>query len=345
MNCSGNVACPQFSNVCNADNSLNQLMNLYENGNVLSLHDYLYDAYGNRTTHTENISGITQNYGYSYDPLNRLINVTDGASLNESHAYDPLNNLKSRTVSNVTTNYNHDNANQLTEILQGAIRIKGFVYAAAGKLTQKCESNGTVPVTLTGSPATACSGSSLPAAPNHSFTYDDQGRRLSKTVGTGVNEIATHYLFNQLAGRTRFAGQPGYRQISGAGITFQNDDPNLPNVNYAVDARLATAVEQAVVQTGYTININSMVREPGMSPHSLGRAIDINVINGIRVDDPASHPLVTSLANVLLSQPGVNQVISPTVSISVVGGQQIPITNPYLLRTHRDHIHAGVSPP
>ena len=196
MNCSGNVACPQFSNVCNAGNSLNQLKNLYENGNVLSLHDYLYDAYGNRTNHTENISGITQNYGYSYDPLNRLINVTDGASLNVSHAYDPLNNLKSRTVSNVTTHYNHDNANQLTEILQGAIRIKGFVYDAAGNLTQKCESNGTVPVTLTGSPATACSGSSLPAAPNHRFTYDDQGRRLSKTVGTGVNEIATQYLYN-----------------------------------------------------------------------------------------------------------------------------------------------------
>ena len=34
------------------------------------------------------------------------------------------------------------------------------------------------------------------AAPNHSFTYDDQGRRLSKTVGAGVAATTTNYLYN-----------------------------------------------------------------------------------------------------------------------------------------------------
>ncbi len=105
---------------------------------------------------------------------------------------------------NKTLGYNHDAANQLTE-LQGATRVKGMVYDAAGNLTQKCE-NGTV--TLTGSPATACTGAivtnlthdqlnrvsaaAVTAAPNHSFTYDDQGRRLSKTVGA----TTTNYLYN-----------------------------------------------------------------------------------------------------------------------------------------------------
>ena len=208
--------------VYNEDNSLKQLSNLYANGAVLSQHDYGYDAYGNRSTHTENINGTTQNYAYGYDELNRLISVLGGAAGSESHTYDPLNNLKSRTVNATTTSYNHDAANQLTEVLQGATRIKGMVYDAAGNLTQKCENNAGGSVTLTGSPATACSGAIVTSlthdqlnrvttatvttatvttatvtnAPNHSFTYDDQGRRLSKTVGAGVNVIATHYLYN-----------------------------------------------------------------------------------------------------------------------------------------------------
>ena len=145
----------------------------------------------NRTTHTENINGITRNNAYGYDALNRLITAADGAGGVESHAYDPLNNLKSRTVSNITTTYNHDAANQLTEVMQGDIRIKGFVYDAAGNLKQKCESNNGVPVTLTGNSATACSGGPVTIA-NHGFTYDDQGRRLSKTVGAST----TNYLYN-----------------------------------------------------------------------------------------------------------------------------------------------------
>jgi RHS repeat-associated protein len=184
----------------NADNSLKQLINLFANRtDLISQHDYTYDAYGNRSNHDENINGITQSYTYSYDALNRLISALDTQGGSQSQSYDPLNNLKSRTVNNLTTTYNHDAANQLTEVLQGAgqggTRIKGFVYDAAGNLKQKCESVDGVPVTLTGSPATACSGT-LVAAPNHSFTYDDQGRRLSKTVGTGVNAIATNYLYN-----------------------------------------------------------------------------------------------------------------------------------------------------
>jgi RHS repeat-associated protein len=198
----------------NADNSLNQLTNLFANGNLISQHDYNYDAYGNRINHTENINATVRNYAYGYDELNRLISVIGGANGNESHSYDPLNNLKSRTLgANLSYAYTYDAANQLSYV--GRIQTspggssyvldKGFVYDAAGNLTQKCE-NGSI--AFTDNPPTACSGAivsnyaydplnrmtaaSGSYAPNHAFTYDDQGRRLSKTVGA----TTTNYLYN-----------------------------------------------------------------------------------------------------------------------------------------------------
>lgn len=186
----------------NPDNSLQQVRNLLANGAVMSQHDYTYDPYGNRVTHAQNVASNTLNYGYGYDELSRLVSVTGGLLGAESYSYDPLNNLKSRLASGVTTNYNHDAANQLLEVMQGGTRVKGMVYDTVGNLTQKCEGG-----TITLSP-TACSGASVAnytydalnrmsaatvtGAPNHSFTYDDQGRRLSKTAGA----TTTHYLYN-----------------------------------------------------------------------------------------------------------------------------------------------------
>ena len=142
--------------------------------------------------------------------------------------------------------------------------------------------------------------------------------------------------------RNRFAGQDGYRNINGAGITFENDDRRLANVDHPVDARVAAAVEQAAAACGCTININSTVREPGQEPHTSGRSVDINSVNGIPVSDPRAHALVTQIANALLMQPEVEQVISPTVAVTVVRGQRVPITNRALLEQHNSHLHVGV---
>lgn len=150
----------------------------------MTQHDYTYDIYGNRITHNQNVATNTLTYGYGYDELSRLVSVTGGVLGAESYTYDPLNNLKSRLASGVTTTYNHDNANQLTEVLQGGTRVKGMVYDAAGNLTQKCEGAN---VNVTNIPFTACNGTT-----NSTYTYDDQGRRLSKTAGA----TTTKYLYN-----------------------------------------------------------------------------------------------------------------------------------------------------
>ena len=227
-----------------ADNSVKQVQNLRASGTVISQHDYTYDLYGNRVSHAEADPALS--YTYVYDELNRLVSAT-GSAGTESFAYDVLNNLKARTAGGVTTTYNHDAANQLTEILQGASRVKGFVYDAAGNMIQKCE-GGTV--TLTGTPATACSGSTVTTithdqlnrvsaaaktgVANHAYGYDDQGRRVAITAGG----VATDYLYNGAAIYAEYQGwsaalaqlthgpgidEPLTRVADGAGQTYMQD--------------------------------------------------------------------------------------------------------------------------
>ena len=51
---------------------------------------YTYDSAGNRTSKTNDLNGVTSNYGY--DPLYELTQVTQGASTTESYSYDAVGN-------------------------------------------------------------------------------------------------------------------------------------------------------------------------------------------------------------------------------------------------------------
>lgn len=57
----------------NQDNTLKQLVNRHGSGSIMSQHEYSYDPFGNRATHTEIITGLgTKPFSYTYDELNRL---------------------------------------------------------------------------------------------------------------------------------------------------------------------------------------------------------------------------------------------------------------------------------
>jgi len=192
----------------NADNTLAQLVNRHGSGTIVSQHDYTYDTIGNRITHNELINGTTTPYGYVYDPLSRLTQVTNTqtSAVLESYSYDALGNRLSKTdASATTTAFIYDLANQLTEARQGSptgALTMAFVYDANGGLTKKCEGG-----TVTGSPTT-CSGATVTdltydqlnrtsqiaktGLSTQTYLYDDQGRRIQKTVGG----VATNYLYN-----------------------------------------------------------------------------------------------------------------------------------------------------
>ncbi len=125
--------------------------------------------------------------------------------MSEAYGYDSLGNRSYKSDGSATFYYLYDAANQLKEVrlnsptgtLSGAL-----VYDANGNMIQKCE-GGTVTTS-----ATACTGATVTTLnydaynrlvqvqktgiATQSYQYDDQGRRISKTVGGAT----TSYLYN-----------------------------------------------------------------------------------------------------------------------------------------------------
>lgn len=200
----------QFSyNRDNNSNSLKQVRNRigYSDANLISQHEYTYDGFGNRYQHTENIGGTTLSYTYLYDDLMRLISVDNGnpAQL-QTNAYDIYNNRKSQLTGNVAAPsqaayFQYDGANQLIATHSGSATgplTAAFVYDENGNLTQHCQG-----ASVTGS-ATSCSGSistqsvfdvlnrisqvTRTGQPSQTYAYDDQDRRIRKTIGAAAND-------------------------------------------------------------------------------------------------------------------------------------------------------------
>ena len=181
----------------NPDNSLQQLVNRKSASGIISQHDYLYDGFGSRKSHAENIDGSTVNWTYAYDGLNRLVQVGNGnPAQQESYFYDPLGNRTSKTVNGATTVSLYDAANQLLEVRDGSATgtlLQAFTYDAAGNLSQKAE-GGTVirtPTTCRGDRIVSFRYDALNQLTRvfniadksaEDYSYDDAGRRIKKVV-------------------------------------------------------------------------------------------------------------------------------------------------------------------
>ncbi|MEQ1591684.1 MAG: RHS repeat-associated core domain-containing protein [Thiobacillaceae bacterium] len=196
----------QFS--YNDDGSLKQIRNRrgYSDTNLVSQHDYTYDGFGNRITHTENINGSKINWAYAYDDLMRVVGVNQlnatGVPIPaqaETDSYDLLNNRTSRVVGSQSTYYQYDATNQLIASHSGTATgplSAAFVYDPNGSLTQQCQ-GGSVTAT-----ATSCNGPSITntvydplnritqvtqtGQPAQTYAYDDQDRRVQRTNAGGL---------------------------------------------------------------------------------------------------------------------------------------------------------------
>ncbi|NNG04021.1 MAG: hypothetical protein HKM95_07960 [Inquilinus sp.] len=124
-------------------------------------------------------------------------------------------------------------------------------------------------------------------------------------------------------------------------ITFHNDVAGDPNRDMPVREELAAAVEAAALRLGLNVNVNS-TRRSNSAPHSEGRAVDINRIDGMRVDDPRNRANAERLQRELMSMPGVNQVLGPVYNVNVdpTGGVD-PVTDQVLIEQHRNHVHVN----
>ncbi len=170
----GNVISASYSNGTytayeyDADSRLTLVKNYNAAGAVLDSYAYTYDANSNRTSVVTGSGTIS----YQYDALNQLTQETllDGTTI--SYEYDASGNRTKKTVGANVTNYTYDNGNQLT-----AVNSQTYTYDYNGNLTSNGpktyvynEVNQLIEVKNTG-------GSTIAT-----FTYDDQGRRISMTA-------------------------------------------------------------------------------------------------------------------------------------------------------------------
>ncbi len=164
--------------------SLSRLLNVLHKAGTITLDGagYTYDNAGNRTSNTNHLNNITQNY--TYDALYQLTQATQGATTTESYTYDaPGNRLSSLGMSG----YAYNSSNQLT-----TTPAEAFTYDANGNTLTKTDASGVTSyswdfmnqltsVTLPGTGGTV------------TFKYDPFGRRIKKSVAAGV----TNYLYSR----------------------------------------------------------------------------------------------------------------------------------------------------
>gem|GEM_PF-5995887 len=203
---------------------------------------------------------------------------------------------------------------------------KGFLSAAVAKaLTPQAVSAFKNDVFLQGLAVASVGGLAATLA-GGSFEHGF----LAAGVAFAANQLSQNF--------RRINPQPGGK--NGPNVTFNNDDPNKPSTDLPVDPDLAQAIEDAAVDTGFDVNVNSTTGGHASGPHVQGRAADINRINGLRVDDPANAGDVRLFQQSLIQHQNTNQVLGPILNVNK--WYNAPPPSQSLINSHSDHIHVNV---
>jgi RHS repeat-associated protein len=218
-----------------ADGSL-QAKSFSQGASVLTNHTYALDAQGRRSGVQEVINGVTRNWSYGYDGLDRLSSATvDGSA--ETYGYDIFGNRTSKANSTNTLAYIFDAAHQLSQIRTGSTAgplAGAAAHDASGRMIKLCE-GASITTAANDCTASGANASTLSMAynaldqllsanrtgtnpANETYAYDDQGRRISKTSGG----VQTNNLYNGDAIHSQWVTSPSNTPIAvmvhGAGI-------------------------------------------------------------------------------------------------------------------------------
>lgn len=136
-------------------------------------------------------------------------------------------------------------------------------------------------------------------------------------------------------------------RLDGPGITFARDGGGIgPNL---LARPLAALLEDVVRETGISINVNSTTTghnspKNATSRHNIYSGVDINRVNGMRVDDPRAQELVRRLQDAVARQAAINENFGPSRNERRFDNGS-NVQTPNVARDHRDHIHVSVLPP
>jgi RHS repeat-associated protein len=209
-------------------------------GQVVS---YAYDANSNRTQLSLN-SGTSATY--QYDLLNRLIQLTDSASLNTTFGYDATNKLTSRTLPNgVVTTSQYDGLNRLTQLThaKGANTLADFQYHfnAVNNITQMTDEAGAHNYSY--DPLDRLTAATHLSQTNESYTYDDVGNRTASQQGSSY----TYQTFNRLVA----ANGASYGYDANGNLTSKTDASGSWTYSWEYENRLKQASKSGGVVVSY----------------------------------------------------------------------------------------------
>ncbi len=146
---------------------------------LLSQHQYTYDAASNVLTRTDN--GVTTTFGY--DDLGQLISESR-PGYSASYTYDKNGNRLTRTLNGVTEVYTYDDADKLLNIKVNGVVVKSFTYDMAGRTTGITDSGGTT--SLVYDYEDRVTSISRPGMTTNTFAYNGFGARVMKSDSSGT---------------------------------------------------------------------------------------------------------------------------------------------------------------
>ncbi len=125
-------------------------------------------------------------------------------------------------------------------------------------------------------------------------------------------------------------------------VTFQNDNPNGASPNQPVATKTANMVEGAISKAGVqSVNINSTTggTHGARSAHYSGRAVDINRVNGQRVNP--TNAAAAGIQQAARQGGSVRENFGPTImeKTTTPGGSPGAVTNQSLIDAHQNHVH------
>ena len=194
---------------------------------------YTYQDVGTDKTTTllksVNNSGFGE-LGYEYDAVGNITQITKNGTVQETYTYDALNQLKTVTHNGITTEYNYQNGN-ITSVTQNGTVIKTYGYTNSSWSDLLTSFNGqTITYDEIGNPLQYRDGMSFTWAKGRqlqsvtkdgltaSYTYDENGLRLSKTVnGVTTNIFRTN---GQMVGMNSSDGKDMTFMLDGNGNVY-----------------------------------------------------------------------------------------------------------------------------
>jgi RHS repeat-associated protein len=182
-----------------ADGLLQHQIEAKPDGTTVAEHTYTYDPDANKTQDVEklmsaddNSSYLTHTLGYSYDPRDRITQVTKDGTVTESYTHDANDNVTSQTVDGATTAFGYDRNRLLTATTGGSTASYNYdpfgrldTVTTGGQVVQSNTYDGFDHV-VSHQQQNATGGMDTTT-----YTYDPLDRKTSETTNAGTGSAKT----------------------------------------------------------------------------------------------------------------------------------------------------------